>query len=182
MRYTAILAALVVLLAAGSGPAGHTDTPRQPNTDVPAWVADILEAKPQDCDWQREYTGTIAALGADPARFRVSEDTRLYGRVRFDERLALINPTTPCRFVADTVRHEWMHLQQARAYGDADGVRDRYGTRDHTERVADCGARILGSTTTPYVDADFAHTAMYVGPCRPTDIREARHLIAWGTP
>ncbi|WP_007025174.1 hypothetical protein [Saccharomonospora iraqiensis] len=57
-----------------------------------------------------------------------------------------------CDEVRDVVLHEWIHLQQARTHNTWDAVQAAYGGQQQAEIVADCGARLLGSELTPYLD------------------------------
>lgn len=165
----------VLLIASCATPA--TSEPAYDGPPEP--YRSVLEAKDAaPCVWDNELRNTIAAIGADPDLFVVTaEHVDAYGVVLFDEGIARIDPTTPCRFVADTVRHEWLHVLQAQRYGDKAGVYERYGDKATFEKVAECGARMLGSATTPRIDDDYADTPLYVGPCTDADMGEARELI-----
>ncbi|MPZ00051.1 MAG: hypothetical protein GEU97_19080 [Actinophytocola sp.] len=129
--------------------------------------------EPPACDWHATFAREIRALDGDLDAWRIAP-VPLYGQVTYSEQIARIGPTTPCLLLDETIQHEWMHLQQARMY---DGeVHERYGGRDGAEVVADCGAWMLGSRVTPYIDPVW-HQG-YVGPCTPADVMEAWWLIA----
>lgn len=94
----------------------------------------------------------------------------------YDEGVARINPATPCLLIDETIKHEWMHLQQARVYDGRDGAHERYGGHGGAERVADCGAWLLGSDVTPCIDPVWEFN--YIGPCDLLDVLKAVWLIA----
>lgn len=132
------------------------------------------------CDMREEMVRTVHELGDDLHDWRTSRATHGYwGFVPFDQGYARIHPEMPCEHVADTVRHEWLHLQQVRLYGDRDAVYARYGSRPHFERVASCGALLLGSRRLSYLDPEHP---MHSGPCSLLDIFEAVKLISFRAP
>lgn len=127
------------------------------------------------CHYGTELTRTVAELGDTVDSFHVTGFTNgYYGFVRFSEGYARLHPGMPCTSVADTVRHEWMHLQQVRHHGDRDAVYAHYGERKHFERVAACGQILLGSDDASYLDPEHP---LYSGPCTDADIDEAWTLI-----
>lgn len=134
-------------------------------------------AAPTPCDWQAEYDRTIAQLGDDPAHwFRVRGDlmSGYNGRTDLDAGQSYVNPATPCEQVADTVRHEWMHLQQARAHGGAAGAYRAY-PGERLEIVADCGSWLLGSNYTPYRQKRLDEHGV---ACSARDLADARQLLS----
>lgn len=129
---------------------------------------------PTPCNWRTEYERTIYELGDDPSNWFLlgGEPMRdpkrgiYFGMVFHEDGSAAVNPATPCRLVADVVRHEWMHLQQWRMYGPDFGA-VMLGKR-RLELVADCGSMLLGSKYTPYLQQE---------TCTQRDLRDARRLI-----
>lgn len=110
-------------------------------------------ARPSVCVWQDQIEQALAERGEDPQDWTVTDlPDGQWGVVDLDEQWAYVDRHVPCHLVASVVRHEWMHLQQARKLGGTDAT---YGAYDwdagRLELVADCGALLLGSTYTPYV-------------------------------
>lgn len=123
------------------------------------------------CNWDDEVNRTITELGADPANWHVGSGGSMSGKAgvaHLDSRTVTINPIQPCEHVADTVRHEWMHLQQGLRYGGWDETMTAMGSRERAELAADCGAMLLGADYLPYLDGE---------PCTPDLLAEARRLI-----
>lgn len=130
------------------------------------------------CDWHTEYRETLAELGEHPRDWVVMSGDIITGssglawpRVG----MAAVNAATPCWDVSTTIRHEWMHLQQARAYGPRIAAASG-GTR-RMEMIADCGAMLLDrgdGSAYPYVIQSIRDNG--VG-CLPSDLHTAAGLI-----
>lgn len=141
-------------------------------------VADAPAGPVAACVWSDELHDTIRDLGSDPARWSVvphDEVPHGYGAyVDYSRGSVVVGDGLPCDTVADVVRHEWMHVQQVRMHGGADGIRRALGDRD--EIVADCGSWILGSSYTPYRDRARADRGV---ACTSRDIADALELIGY---
>ncbi|OXM73100.1 MULTISPECIES: hypothetical protein [Amycolatopsis] len=119
------------------------------------------------CTWATEYNRTLDELGEDRALWRVGDvpDT---GWGEASDEGAVVDALVPCRYVADVVRHEHMHLQQVRQFGSGRFAAFVLGA-DRIEIVADCASLLAGSRYTPYVDS--------AGGCSERDLRDARQLL-----
>ena len=123
------------------------------------------------CDWDDEFASALGPLGEDPADWTVAAELKggASGLTHPATVTASVSRQTPCGLVQGAVAHEWMHLQTLRAWGP-DAAREAYrADPDRLERLADCGARFLGATYTPYLDQ--------TGPCTPAEVAEARSLM-----
>jgi hypothetical protein len=104
------------------------------------------------CNWDREYHSTLAALGEDEADWQVIPlPLGRGGQALMDQGRAEIDPDVACVDLSSLVKHEWVHLQQARMYGGQHAAVEFYGSYEQLEIAADCGARMLGATYTPYL-------------------------------
>lgn len=110
------------------------------------------DASSNPCDWRTEYETTITGLGEDLDDWRVTRiEDGAWGMTDTRNLTVRVSPDIPCNNVSSIVRHEWMHVQQARtlgvdlqaAYNDPTGLLD--------ELVADCGSKMMGSTYLPYL-------------------------------
>lgn len=137
-------------------------------------TAQAKPVSPSACDWHQTFASEIVALDGSTDAWRIAEVPQ-WGQVSYSEQVARIDPATPCTLLPDLIAHEWLHLMQARIYAD---VHARYDG-DDAERVADCGAKLLGSRATPYIDSEWSYPA-YVGPCHSIDMAEAIGLIVRG--
>jgi hypothetical protein len=81
----------------------------------------------------------------------------------------VLSSKLPCSLVDTAVDHELIHVWQGNKFPDVIGA---YGDMS-VERVADCGAMLLGATWTPYIDADGRG-------CDAAELIEARSLVASG--
>ncbi|MEU0467226.1 hypothetical protein ABZ215_24765 [Amycolatopsis sp. NPDC006131] len=124
-------------------------------------------APPKQCAWATEYNRTLDELGENRALWRVGDvpDT---GWGEASDAGAVVDALVPCRYVADVVRHEHMHLQQVRQFGSGRFAAFVLGA-DRIEIVADCASLLAGSRYTPYVDL--------AGGCSERDLRDARQLL-----
>lgn len=177
MTRRAVIALLAWAALMAAGIAAATAREHEPPIATTPPTATTASA----CDWQAEYDGTLAELGEDPRDWVVMSGDSITGAsgLAFSRvGMAAVNPDIPCWDVATTVRHEWMHLQEARHYGEqAEAV---LGSRERIELVADCGAMMLADGHTnssfyPYVRASIQNRG--VG-CLPADLQVAAALIA----
>jgi hypothetical protein len=122
------------------------------------------------CDWEAEMRNAIHTVGEDPADWFVQSGSGMnarYAVAHLDTDTVTLNAAMPCEVVADTVRHEWVHLQQGRLYGGWEETKTAMGSHERAELAADCGSMLLGSDYLPYVaDAD----------CTPELLAEAQRL------
>lgn len=111
-------------------------------------VSDAPDASTDGCAWDDQWTRALSDLDEDPKHWTVRHIPNLSGTIddRYDPPVGIVDPTIECELVDSVIRHEWMHLQQVRKYGDVPA----WG--DHEEIVADCGSWILGADATPYRD------------------------------
>lgn len=153
----------------------------------PATVEGQAAAAP--CDWGQEFNRTLGGLGENTADWSVDEIEPFRGRtyigMTYPETVtARISPELPCRKVADTILHEWVHLQQIRAYGGWWPETHRALGRDdigqwRNEIVAECGAMLLGARD-PYMIAE--RQEEYGVACTDRDLSDARFLISFDQP
>ena len=148
--FTVVLAVLSLLLTAAA-PAGPS--------------AAALPAPP--CTWATEYNRTLDELGENRAQWRATDPPGGFWGTGGDDG-AVVSPLIPCRYVADVVRHEHMHLQQVRQFGSLGFAQFVLGA-DRLEIVADCASMLAGSRYTPYVEL--------AGGCTPRDLTDARQLL-----
>ncbi|MFF5992562.1 hypothetical protein [Prauserella flavalba] len=145
-------------------------------TEVGEVTAAATPTPPTPCDWDAEWSATIAELGEDPLNFvrQTGDMDGLKGRAYLDTGVVTISTATTCEMVSSVIRHEWVHLQQGRMHGGLRGAWRVYG--DRLEIVADCGSWLLGSQHTPY-----RQRALEAGQpgCSPRDLAEARRLITF---
>lgn len=129
-----VLASAALVLAAGTAAAPPLDTAA--------------------CDWDREYRQAIVFLGESQSDWTVTQlPAGRGGQALMEQRRAEVDPDVECRDVSSVVKHEWVHLQQARLYGSHQAALDAYQdpSGDVLEFVADCTAWRLGATYTPYL-------------------------------
>lgn len=142
------LLGMLLRLAVVVGLALGTFLPGPPDVSVAAQPA----AAP--CDWWHEYDTTLAELGESAADWRVASlALGRGGQTLMDQRRAEVDPDVWCGDLPSVMTHEWMHLQQVRVYGSYQAAVVYYGGAEGMELAADCGARLLGATYTPYLDA-----------------------------
>jgi hypothetical protein len=135
----------------------------------------ITHTPGEACDWDAEMRDTIHAVGEDPGDWFVQSGSGMnarYAVAHLDTDTATLNAAMPCEIVADTVRHEWVHLQQGRLYGSWEETKTAMGSHERAELAADCGSMLLGSVYLPYVAG-----AGGSGSCTPTLLAEAQRLI-----
>lgn len=128
---------------------------------------------PASCD----VASLVAERAAELGETGRSSWTVVQGRIVDGDRSLLgaaypnrveISSETPCDMVSTVVSHEWMHLQQERRYpGHAN---EAYGPKA-LERIADCGAQLMGGHYAPYLEKVFP------GPCSEYELESARTLI-----
>jgi hypothetical protein len=135
----------------------------------------ITHTPGEACDWDAEMRDTIHTLGEDPADWFVQSGSGMHARyavAHLDTDTVTLNAAMPCEVVADTVRHEWVHLQQGHLYGSWEETKAAMGSHERAELAADCGSMLLGSTYLPYVaDASGSDS------CTPELLAEAQRLV-----
>lgn len=128
---------------------------------------------PASCDVAALVAERVAELGETGrsswtvVQGRIVDGSRsLLGAAGVDE--VQISSEVPCDLVSTVVSHEWMHLQQERRYPGRAG--EAYGAKG-LERIADCGAQLMGGHYAPYLEK------IYPGPCSEYELQSARSLI-----
>jgi hypothetical protein len=119
------------------------------------------------CDWAYEFDSALAQVGEHRKNWTLVDLTENYALADTAALTVEFNPEVPCDRVSSIVRHEWMHLQQARHYGSYDAMLTAYaGDASLIELVADCGSQLLGSIYLPYLSQGWECTAWALGSAR----------------
>ena len=157
LRVLVILGLVLVVLQAPAHPPVGTSGPAAAAIPV--------------CDWNLKFHGTLTELGEDEADWRITQlPVGRGGQALMDQGRAEVDPDVDCRDVSSLVKHEWVHLQQARVYGSQLAATAFYGSSEQLEVAADCGALRLGAEYTPYLGQ----------PCSEGLSRNAAFLVAYG--
>jgi hypothetical protein len=107
-------------------------------------AASAPAAKPSGCDWMSEYSRTKAQY---PASWTIG-DRGAWGTTSTGDGGVFIAARTPCRYVRSVMLHEYVHVRQHAVYGR--GMAAALAGYGGMEKVADCGAKMLGATWTNY--------------------------------
>jgi len=159
----AVLLALVTLVTLGAIATSHTG-PR-------------AASLPTVCDPAVVMNHRLDELGRSGYAWEIQPDPidneHHAGYTYFDPPLVVVSGKVTCEQMPTVVNHEWMHVQQARAFPGQ--VVLAYGGMDEVEIIADCGSMLLGSAYTPYLTQRRQQTGDH--GCTADENWSARELI-----